>query len=128
LAPLPVAVELATGQGEFRYRLDGGEGVAPVQRLGFTLAGVTGLLGGVAVEGASLAGELSHRRRWQSSQDWLLEVPNLRAGVAVEGLDARLALLPSTSLAAGRWAVRGLDAELFGGTLALAAPFEVDLA
>ncbi|MDY0069319.1 MAG: YdbH domain-containing protein [Porticoccaceae bacterium] len=127
LAPLPAAVELAAGQGEFRYRLDGTPGAAPAQRLRFTLAGMTGLLGGVAVEGASLAGGLAHRHRWQSPEDWRLQVPSLRAGVAVEGLDARLALLPSESLAAGRWAVRGLEAALFGGTLALAAPFEVDL-
>src|SRR5690606_41359531 len=100
---------------------------AAAQRVRLRRAGKTGVRGGVAGAGAGRAGGPAPRHRWQSPEDWRRQVPSLRAGVAVEGLDARLALLPSESLAAGRWAVRGLEAALFGGTLALAAPFEVDL-
>ena len=132
LAPLPVAVDLAGGAGKLRYRLEGappsvaGRRPPSTQRIDFALSGLTGLVADVALENAGLEGGLVHRRQWQSAGDIRLRIPSAHAGVAIEDIEARLALQPSESLAATRWSVRRLDATLFGGAVRLAEPFAVN--
>ncbi len=131
ILPLDLPLALTEGTGQLRYRLDrnmdgvSGEPLTATQRLGFNVAGMAGLLRGFALEQVSIEGELVEAGHWQSAGDIHLRVGHLNAGVRVDGIDARVRLMPSPSLEQTIWTVASFEARLFGGDARLEAPFAV---
>lgn len=126
---LPLA--LAEGAGSFTYAVQGSlddsaSASATSQRIAFNLTGLTGLLEGVALQGASIEGAVEKTLRWQSHKDIRIRVPALETGVSIEGIDIALQLLPTPSLAQTHWRVHDLGATLFSGTVTLREPFTLD--
>lgn len=126
---LPLA--LVEGVGSFTYRLKGSlaesaSTLAASQSLQFDLGKMTGLLEGVALQGASLQGTVENTGTWQSRDKIQFRVPALEVGVSIEEVAMAVQLLPAQSLAQTRWRVHALDAKLFSGAVTLREPFTLN--